>query len=567
MSKFSGYASKSEADYAKHEKERVENFMGGNSYILNPLLTLESIAASSIFGERSYYKTSGIKEARGKKSGEIKEEPKSLTSTTETFIAACDKALDYDFKGTLELAKTLRSEYLMRLNPALIAVRAAMHPNRAEFNKENKDFMKECIKSIINIPTDIWNQFELWMFFNSSKNKLPSILKRTWAEKLASTRRYQLAKYKNTARIIDLVRICHASSNSINELMKNGTIEITEEETTWETLRSQKKTWKEILETTYVPHMALLRNLRGIFSELNDESVNYDLSRQVLDNLEAGVEKGKQFPFRYWTARREIENCRSLPFKGAILDSLNKCIDLAMQNFPKLKGKTICLSDNSGSAWGTFNSEYGSVTVAEIDNLSSVMTAYNSDSGQIGIFGDKLGVVDINKRDGILTQTDLAIKKYGRPSRNYVGGSTENGIWIFFRDAIENKTFYDNIFIYSDMQAGHGGLYGLNGSEYKNYIHRNSEYGTNYIDVLKLVQDYRKKVNPKVNVFSIQTAGYNNNVLPENEYRVSILQGWTGKEAIYAKAMIDIWNKMDGISEESQEKSKNLTSKIKTFVK
>ena len=137
------------------------------------------------------------------------------------------------------------------------------------------------------------------------------------------------------------------------------------------------------------------------------------------------------------------------------------------------------------------------------------------------------------------------------------------------RDAITNKTFYDNIFIYSDQQAGHGGLYGTDGSEYRNYCYGRpgwdvSEFGCEaYIDVLKLVQEYRRRVNPKVNVFSIQTAGYDNSVLPENEYRTSILTGWTGKEVVYAKEMIDIWDRLDGISQPIQDKPVR-TVKVKT---
>jgi hypothetical protein len=52
-------------------------------------------------------------------------------------------------------------------------------------------------------------------------------------------------------------------------------------------------------------------------------------------------------------------------------------------------------------------------------------------------------------------------------------------------------------------------------------------------------------VNPNVNVFSVQVAGYSNTVLPELEYRTSILAGWTGKETLYAKEMIDAWNSFD----------------------
>ena len=114
MSKFSEYTSKSEANYNKHKDEQVINFMDGISYKTNPLLELEMIAASSIFGEKSYYMVEGVKD-------------KKLNSTTQMFIKACDNALSYDFKGVLELAKKLRYEYNMRLNPALIMVRAVMH--------------------------------------------------------------------------------------------------------------------------------------------------------------------------------------------------------------------------------------------------------------------------------------------------------------------------------------------------------------------------------------------------------------------------------------------------------
>lgn len=542
MSKFSGYASKTEADYNKHKDEQVVNYMNGISYTTNPLLELEMVAASSIFGEKSYYKKDGV-------------ENKELNTTTSTFIKACDNALSYDFKGVLELAKKLRYEYNMRLNPALIMVRAVMHEGRKAFNEENKVFMRACIEEVINIPTDIWNQFELWMFFNGSKSKLPSILKRAWADKLNSTKKYQLAKYKTKAKIIDLVRICHAHSEDIDELMKSGTIEVTDEESTWEKLRSEGKSWTEILQSTYVSHMALLKNLRGIATEVSGNTL-----KQVLELLENGVEKGKQFPFRYWSALNAIKTSYPrVPNEGLIEESLNRCLDKAMSNFPKLNGKTICLSDNSGSAWGALTTEYGSVKVAEIDNLSSVITAVNSDEGYVGIFGNRLEIEAVNKRDGVLSQLDRIQSKH---SHN-IGGSTENGIWLFLDEAIKKKIHWDNIFIYSDMQAGHGGLYGLNSRDY-------SEYTINgrYIDVLKLVQEYRRKVNPKVNVFSVQTAGYDNSVLPENEYRTSILTGWTGKETIYAQALIDIWNRMENKTDKKIEKNQTKGfTKIKTSVK
>jgi hypothetical protein len=104
------------------------------------------------------------------------------------------------------------------------------------------------------------------------------------------------------------------------------------------------------------------------------------------------------------------------------------------------------------------------------------------------------------------------------------------------------KEHYDNVFIYSDQQAGHGGLFGSTPSDYREFSFK----GTRNVDVLKLVTKYRQTVNPKVNVFTIQVAGYDNAVLPENLYRGAILSGWTGKEPAYAKAIIDSWNEIEG---------------------
>jgi len=53
----------------------------------------------------------------------------------------------------------------------------------------------------------------------------------------------------------------------------------------------------------------------------------------------------------------------------------------------------------------------------------------------------------------------------------------------------------------------------------------------------RLVQLYRQQVNPKVNVYCIQTAGHTNVLVPEYGYRTAVLYGWTGRELVFADAM------------------------------
>lgn len=552
MSKISKVVKEEQTTKLHRKDETVVNFMDGESFVINPLETMKMVTASSIFGEPSYYRDgklgTKVKDARYKLNGlvtgyTVLDSTYDGKTTTEIMESVIDDALTYDFKGTLDWAVQLRKEFNMRLNPQVIMVRAAVHPNRKEFTDKHPGEFNKIQKLVMSRADEPASQIAYYLYLNKSKNKMPTILKRSIADKLSNLSRYQIAKYKNhEIGMIDAVRITHANSEAIDELMETGKVEVSENHKTWENLRSEGKSWKEIFDTIEIGHMALLRNLRGVFTEVDDS----EFCDRYLNKLKTGVETGKQFPFRYYTALQMIKKS-SCNHKSKIIDALEECIDISLVNMPKLKGKTMCLSDNSGSAWGAINSEYGTVTVAEIDNLSSVITASLSDEGYVGKFGDKLITHPISKRNGVLSQAESISNR----RCSDVGGSTEGGIWEFFKNAIENKEHWDNIFIYSDQQAGHGGLYGTY-SQKKEYSQLGFACG-NYINVYDLILEYRKKVNPKVNVFSVQTAGYNNVCVPENSYRCSVQYGWTGKEIIYADKLNKLWD-------EIESKDKNVTN-------
>lgn len=499
---------------------------------MDALLTLRMVAASSIFGEPSYYRKANVSNTRVSATPFDKYSifDNKAASTTDLFVESVNNALSEDFGATLDLAVEIRTTYNMRLNPALILVLASIHENRVAFNEANPGVFRNALRKTVLRPDDLTNQFDLYVHLNGSKNGLPNVLKREWAALLGGFNAYQISKYKSKL-LIDLVRVAHAKGELITELVKTGTVKTTDEEKTWETLRSGGMKWNEIVQTTYVPHMALLRNLRNIFEEKSFTNQQQD---ETLTRLKAGVEKGKQFPFRYYTAYQIIKNCTTIDTNARrkVLNALEECMDLAVENFPKLTGKTISLCDNSGSAWGGVTSEYGTTVVAEIANLSGIVTALQSDNGEVGVFGDKLSINKVSNRKGILAQHDK-LNALGKQQ----GQSTENGIWLFWENAIKNRTHYDNVFIYSDMQAGRGGLYGINYQQYAKYA-----YNGRHIDVLALVAEYRRVVNAKVNVFSVQVAGYDNNILPDYIYRGAVLTGWTGKEVQFAKELITTWD-------------------------
>ena len=575
MSKFTHSARKPTLS-AKNRDKAVKNFMAGTSYKLNPLDTLRIVATSSIFGEPQYYRAggSGSKVHKGRTASYLNEitkycifgeyvDPKDTSADIMT--KAIDAALDYDFEGVLNFAVELRHDFYMRLNPAVILVRAAMHPARKDYTDATNGAFGSFIGRVARRPDDLTSMVEYFISTTGDKNKMPAVLKRAIAKRLVKYDEYQISKYQNKGMgLIDLVRIVHARGDdnaTLGKLVKNGSVPMPADKETWRHMRSEGMGWKDIMENhaDQLTHFDIVNQLRSMFTAVDSAKLAKVITKQML----AGVLHGKLFPYRYWVAHNVLGQADDVHNKGVLLDALEEAIDIAVANLPRLSGKTMVLSDNSGSAWGAFTFKGASTQVAEIGNLSAVITGMASDEGYVGLFGDRLDVFPVSKRNGALTQA-LNLNLKGQ----HIPGGTENGIWIFFDKAIRTKEHWDNIFIYSDMQAGHGGLYGLNPSEYSDYIWKGSGgYRGTHIDVLRLLEEYKKRVNPSVNFFSVQTAGYDNMVIPEHIHRGAILAGWTGKEAIFADALIKQWDQVENPVQEKPQKKFHKTVARKTSSK
>jgi hypothetical protein len=529
-------------------------------------------------------------------------------NSEDYFTQIINKALDYDYSETLDFIGQLRNDYYMRLNSHALVVSAIHHPSRGNFNLEHPNKMKEAIRSACLIPTDWTTQFQL---LKASKRPIPTIWKKTIAGLLENMTAYHASKYihgsksgnstgtpagkkargmkpqpvkgrngkmyypkrptplvvapilqneqpdetdkMSLANLVDLVRLTHPKSTPvIDELVKNGKVKVSDDEQTWEKLRSANKTWFEITEQIRLPHMALLRNLRNIAVEfeqvLDDETILPDVhekyvtrAKELAKLLVSGVKNGKQFPFRYYSAYKMLKSSCTDKIKGRFVEALDDCMLESLDTIPAMNGRVDCLSDNSGSSRCGMTSEYGTTNIYEIANLSAILTAYRStEGGSVWIFGDRLEEYPVSHSKPILAQLD-EINDIG----NDIGQGTETGVWLFWDMAIRTNKKLDTVFIYSDMQAGHGGLYASN-NHHAQLNERGAKLsGNGHIDVLCLVKAYRETVYSKVNVFSVQVAGYDNSIMPDILYRGAILSGWTGKEAKLAYEMSRVWDEAE----------------------
>lgn len=515
----------------KSEPASHLNWMGGKSYDVNdPIARLRIAAASCFFGEPKYYerdKAVGSRLPTGERlsDAQLRRLRSDLTALdpvewrsmtpVQMMESAIDAALDSDPEATLQVAVGLRQADHMRTTPQVIMVRAAHHPR-----VRGTGLIRKYAQSIMSRVDEPVVQLAYQTFAYGKAKPIPNALKKAWAARLERATSEELAKYRlgeRETKLVDVVNLVHAKGDAISSLMKGR---LTTAGQTWESIvsaeGSSKQSWEKSIDV--MGHMALLKNLRN-FQDKGVEPSKY------LPKLAATAAYGKQLPFRYFSAYQAVGNKAPAP----VLDAIEQCLENSLGNLPKFPGRTMALCDNSGSARGAATSSMGTVKVATIANLTAILAGKVSDDGYYGVFGDRLETRAVRKKSSVFDQL-----KEAEALGEKIGLNTENGIWLFWDKAIRQKEHWDNVFVMSDMQAGHGRLYGTDFSAYREYGWKEDP---RMIDVGKLVNRYRRDVNPKVNVYLIQVAGYQDTLLPEYYNRTYVLGGWGEGVLRFAAAM------------------------------
>ena len=499
------------------------NFMGGVSFdIQDPLLRLRLAASSCFFGEPMYYHRDASdarpvnKASRGRLTdaqiAHLRETLQAIDpqawrrlSPAELIESAIDEALSADPEATLKEAVRLRVDEHIRTTPQVILVRAAHHAK-----VRGTGLVRRYAPAILRRADEpaVGLAYQMYRY----GKPVPNALKRAWRDALGRFDERSLAKYRLEAKVaktVDVMNLVHPRSAAVDKLARG---ELSTTDQTWESIVSARgssaSSWTEALPV--MGHMALLRNLRNLLQA----GVSPDA---FLSQLVAGAEGGQQLPFRYYSAYRAVKEAGSQVPSGAVLDAVERCLVRSLGDLPRFSGRLMALTDNSGSAQNTATSSMGSMKISTIGNLTGVLAAMRADDGHVGVFGDRLETMPVRSEASPLLQLDAAEKLAVS-----IGQATENGIWLFWDRAIRTKEHWDTVFVFSDMQAGHGGLFGASASAYGDYQWTDRHH----IDVAKLVAAYRARVNPSVQVFLVQIAGHQDTLVPELYDRTYILGGW-----------------------------------------
>ena len=314
------------------------------------------------------------------------------------------------------------------------------------------------------------------------------------------------------------------------------------QKTVGKTVEEKQEAKKEAIETVLsnvkgMPVMNLLRNLRNIIMYAPDSVEEACLQLRNEDK----ILKSRLLPFRFATAYEEIEKMNysdkkedtsiafesdykntkvsSIQFyhlKEQVLDAIEDALQISCKNITELDGNTAILIDHSGSVRGDSGgssrvSAFSKTTSAMIGNLFGSMMAYRQKNVYIGLFGDRLIPVKVDRNKRLLDFNKESFKK-----GEGCGGGTEQGIYDFFRQAVSEKKKIDNIIVFSDCQIGSNGStswYGLGSGE------RSATFQD-------LVKQFRK-INPFCNIIVVDIRNTRGNNVFYKPERVLNIAGWS----------------------------------------
>lgn len=522
---------------AEGVKPTVVNAMGENTYQLSAKEELVSTCMTTFLSGDHYYETE-----------------------KEVVNRIVNKLNEVDPLFAAKLALYVRNEGNLRSVSHLIAATIAKRASGTEWSKRfyNKIVVRPDDMSEILSAYAVQNKMDL-----KKIRKIPNAIKKGFKTALERLDAYQIDKYKMNSRqvkMLDLVNLFHPKGTQRNQQAYHNLVngeplaglyasKVLEKEMTKAGQKTQGKSVqekeaakKEAIENVLsnvkgMPIMNLLRNLRNIILYA-PKSVD-DACAQLTN--ETAVLNSRLLPFRFATAYEEIEKMSfsdkksdtSIAFeedynnqtitatefaklKEKVLNAIEDALQISCQNIPELEGNTAILIDHSGSVRGDSGgssrvSAFSKTTSAMIGNLFGSMMAYRQKNVYIGLFGDRLIPVKVDRSQRLL---DFNKKSFDKGAN--CGGGTEQGIYDFFRQAIREKKKIDNIIVFSDCQIGSSGStswYGTSGTE------RSATFQD-------LIKQFRK-INPLCNIIVVDIHNTRGNNVFYKPERVLNIAGWS----------------------------------------
>ena len=441
---------------------RTVNHEGHAAYSMHPEAKLITQVLTSFFNEQKFY---------GDNTNEMKELIQAVIKSDPPFVS--------------NLAVFARREFNMRSVAHVLTGFLANVP-------EGKPYVKDTVRGVVLRGDDAT---EILSFYLSEFGKpIPNSLRRALRDVLFTFDAYTLAKYKGEGHAVkmrDLLRICrpHPETPEQSEMWKqllDGTLPTP---LTWESELSANgnntATWEKLIDSGKLPYMATLRNLRNIV-EANPS--NLDKALEKLSDPNA-VRHSRQLPFRFLSAYKNL-------FAGAgkkVADALEKAVEIACENVPKLPGRTVIAVDVSGSMSSNVSAK-SDVRCCEIGMMLGIIANRICEDAIFYTFDNRIEQKQIPSAGILYSTVHEAMAR---------GGTDMN---LPFRKMIEDKINCDRVIVISDNECN-GGWYGNT--------------------VQSIADRYRKESGNNIWVHAIDLQGYGTQQFAGP--KTNIIAGWSEK--------------------------------------
>ena len=477
-----------------NNKRATKNHEGAKAYMLGPKEELYTTVVSSILS-KSYYETENERLER------IKSLVKQIAGEEPEFVA--------------KLAVYARTMMNLRTVPVILAVELA------KYSKGN-GLVRRATEKVIRRADEITEMLAYYQMANGRAgtkklNRLSKQLQKGIADAFNKFDEYQFAKYNRAAEIKlrDALFLVHPkakdeeqqklfdkiASDSLNvaytwetELSKAGQ---EKEKTEAEKAENFKKTWENLIDSGKMGYMATLRNLRNI--------LNYNVSANHVGKVAAylanpyQVAKSKQFPFRFLSAYRELEQVQS-GYTSILLDALEKAMMASAANIQgfDVNTRVVIGSDLSGSM-STRLSAKSSLQYVDVGLILAVLLNSRCRNVITGVFGHTYKTAQISNGNILANVAKLRQMDVGHATNGY----------LVIENLIKRKQEVDKVMIFTDCQLW------------------NSNWGSS--KTIEQSWNQYKKIAPNAKLYIFDLAGYGNSPLNTLRSDVTMIGGWSDK--------------------------------------
>lgn len=471
------------------EPTRTTNYEGGMAFDPSDNLKLYLQSASWLVGEPKFYQDGD------KVDSEI--------------ITLIQKVANGDAEFVLKLAVYLRDSLYLRTAPQILLVEAALSEGDMI-----PGLIRRATPKIVRRPDEMatviaYLKSRIGNLGNhSATGSVPSGLKKGLADCFLDFTEYSLQKYNNQSRTVklkDVIRLVHPKpkDKAQSEMFKRLIDGNLATPNTWETIISAEgsnpEAWTKAAKV--MPYMATLRNLRNLMANLNEDRMKETI-KGIMDT--DAVARSKQFPFRFFSAYREIEKAEDPTWmKTDVLHGLSIALNRSVGNIPKIPGRSFIAADNSGSMTWSKVSERSNVQPRDIANLFLMMADKICEKSKLGVFASSLQSVQ-GSPDNVLD----GLANFNKINFNIGYGTNGQSVLDYL---IESNTFTDRIIIFSDMQMHSNDSWLSEDGFYTKFLH------------------YKRTVNPKVIAYCFDLTGYGTLQIPENEPNIVNIGGFSDK--------------------------------------